>query len=103
MLKRLHENSGRKKVTIDFEGTLLEVPAGETVAAAVLAAGADYTRTSAISGVHRAPYCQMGICFECLMEIDGVPNRQACMIEVRDGMKVSRQYGARKVSNEESV
>lgn len=103
MLKRLHERSDQKKLTINFEGKPLEVVAGETVAAAILAAGTDYTRTSAISGVHRAPYCQMGICFECLMEIDGIPNRQACMIEVRDGMKVSRQYGARGINNEVSV
>ncbi|RKZ91272.1 MAG: (2Fe-2S)-binding protein [Gammaproteobacteria bacterium] len=100
MLKRLHEKSERQKVTIDFEGVQINVLAGETVAAAVLAAETDYTRTSAISGVHRAPYCQMGICFECLMEIDGVPNRQACMIEVREGMKVSRQYGAREMNDE---
>ncbi|RLB64805.1 MAG: (2Fe-2S)-binding protein [Deltaproteobacteria bacterium] len=100
MLKRLHEKSERQKVTIDFEGVQINVLVGETVAAAVLAAETDYTRTSAISGVHRAPYCQMGICFECLMEIDGVPNRQACMIEVREGMKVSRQYGAREMNDE---
>lgn len=103
MLKRLHDIRNKGKVTIDFEGTQLVVPVGETVSAAVLAAETDYTRTSAISGVHRAPYCQMGVCFECLMEIDGVPNRQACMIEVRDGMKVRRQYGARGVSDEVSV
>ena len=102
MLKRLHEQTDCSKVIIDFEGTRLEVPAGETVSAAILAAGTDYTRTSAISGTHRAPYCQMGICYECLMEIDGVPNRQACMVEVRDGMKVSRQYGARGVNDEVS-
>jgi len=96
----LHEKSERQKVTIDFEGVQINVLVGETVAAAVLAAETDYTRTSAISGVHRAPYCQMGICFECLMEIDGVPNRQACMIEVREGMKVSRQYGAREMNDE---
>lgn len=103
MLKRLHETNGRKKVIIDFEGNPLEVMEGETVSAAILAAGTDYTRTSAISDVHRAPYCQMGICFECLMEIDGIPNRQACMIEVREGMKVRRQYGARGVSDEVAV
>ncbi|PLX92191.1 MAG: sarcosine oxidase subunit alpha [Desulfuromonas sp.] len=103
MLKRLHDISDRRKVTIDFEGMQLEVPAGETVSAAVLAAETDYTRTSAISGVHRGPYCQMGVCFECLMEIDGVPNSQACMIEVRHGMTVRRQHGARGVSDEASV
>jgi predicted molibdopterin-dependent oxidoreductase YjgC len=100
MLKRLHETAERKVLTIEFEGEALEVRAGESVAAAILATGTDYTRTSALSGVHRAPFCQMGICFECLMEIDGVPNLQACMIEVRAGMKVRRQYGARGVTDE---
>jgi predicted molibdopterin-dependent oxidoreductase YjgC len=103
MLKRLHETANRKMLTIEFEGESLEVMAGETVVAAILATGTDYTRTSAISGVHRAPFCQMGICFECLMEIDGVPNLQACMIEVRPGMKVRRQLGARGVNDEISL
>lgn len=103
MLKRLHIDQQRKMITIEFEGNALEVCAGETVAAAILAAGAEYTRTTAISGAHRSPYCQMGICFECLMEIDGVPNRQACMVQVQEGMKVNRQYGARGLSDEEAV
>jgi len=74
MLKRLHIEQQQNMLTIEFEGKTLEVCAGETVAAAILADGAEYTRTTAISGAHRAPYCQMGICFECLMEIDGIPN-----------------------------
>ncbi|MDT8420316.1 MAG: (2Fe-2S)-binding protein [Desulfuromonadales bacterium] len=100
MLKRLHEDRPAATVTIEFEGEKLKVLAGETVVAAVMAAGAAFVRTSAVSGAHRAPYCQMGVCFECLMEIDGVPNRQACMIPVRDGMVVKRQYGAMELDYE---
>ncbi|MNG28551.1 hypothetical protein D3C84_1138290 [compost metagenome] len=37
----------------------------------------------------------MGVCFECLVEIDGVPNRQGCLIEVADGMRIRSQEGAR--------
>jgi hypothetical protein len=37
----------------------------------------------------------MGACFECLVEIDGVPNRQSCLIEARDGMRIHSQEGAR--------
>jgi NADH dehydrogenase/NADH:ubiquinone oxidoreductase subunit G len=33
----------------------------------------------------------MGVCFECLMVIDGVPSRQACMVPVREGMRIERQ------------
>jgi hypothetical protein len=79
-------------VTIDFEGTLLKVPDGMTVAAAVLGhTGKTHTRRAPVSGENRSPYCFMGVCHECLMEIDGVPNRQACLMEVREGMRVRRQ------------
>jgi len=40
----------------------------------------------------------MGVCFECLVEIDGRPNVQACMTPVRDGMAVRRQSGFRRLS-----
>lgn len=81
-------------VTIYFEGEPVRVDAGMTVAAAVLQTGADATRHTAVKLEPRAPYCHMGVCFECLMEIDGVPNQQACMIQVREGMTVRRQTGA---------
>lgn len=81
-------------VTIDFEGTLFSVPGNITVAAAVMGhAGKNYTRVSPVSGEKRAPFCFMGVCHECLMEIDGIPDQQACLIEVRDGMKINRQKG----------
>ncbi|MFL2542150.1 MAG: (2Fe-2S)-binding protein [Candidatus Latescibacterota bacterium] len=63
----------------------------------VLATAPGYTRTTAVSGAARAPYCLMGTCFECLMEIDGVENRQACMTIVVDGMTVNRQNGKREM------
>ena len=82
------------QVTIHFEGVPVRVDAGMTVAAAVLQAGAGATRLTAVKLEPRAPFCHMGVCFECLMEIDGVPNQQACMIQVREGMMVRRQNGA---------
>ena len=71
--------------------------AAVAVAAAVLASNPEFTRTTPISGEKRAPYCLMGTCFECLMEIDGEPNRQACMMVVTDGMVVKRQTGKREM------
>ena len=97
MFKRLPDDGRADPVTIEFEGRALEARAGDTVAAAVLAAAPGHTRTTPVSGAARLPYCMMGTCFECLMEIDGVPNRQACLIEVRPGMRVKRQHGMRTV------
>ena len=91
MLKRRHDNA---TITIEFEGELVQAAPGDSVAVAVLAAAGPATRITPVSGAPRGPYCMMGICFECLMEIDGWPNRQACMITVREGMSVRRQDGA---------
>lgn len=95
MFKRLPEG-GAGAVTFDYEGQSISACAGDTVAAAVLVAGSGHTRTTPVSGAPRLPYCMIGVCFDCLMEIDGVPNRQACLVEVREGMKVRRQIGARE-------
>ena len=91
--RRLDE-SGRSWVTIKIDGQSERALAGESVAAAVLAAGLRSCRTTPVSGTARAPYCMMGVCFDCLMEIDGESNRQSCQISVREGMEVCRQTGA---------
>lgn len=82
------------QVRIVFEGQALLAQAGDTVAAALLAGNHWRFRTTPVSGAIRGPFCMMGICFDCLVEIDGVANRQACMVEVRDGMRVKCQQGA---------
>ncbi|TKT69432.1 (2Fe-2S)-binding protein [Aquamicrobium sp. LC103] len=86
--------TSRQTVTIHFEGAPLVVPAGVSVAAALLLAGIDYTRLNPVSQDKRAPFCMMGVCFECLMLIDGQVSVQSCLVEVKDGMQVSRQDGA---------
>ncbi|MFQ9867491.1 MAG: 2Fe-2S iron-sulfur cluster-binding protein [Bilophila wadsworthia] len=78
-------------VHITFRRAADEVPAGISVAAAVLGhAHAGHTCNS-VDGSARAPYCLMGVCFECLMEIDGEPDVQSCLVTVREGMVVRRQ------------
>ena len=98
MLKRRH--NGTEIVPIFVDGIEVGAREGESVAAAVLAASDDATRTTPVSGTPRAPYCMMGVCFECLMEIDGIANRQACMVQVRPGMRIARQQGARTLRSD---
>lgn len=83
-------------IQVFVEGRSLMVPEGTSAAAAVLLAGLPAIRETAISGAQRLPWCMMGICFDCLAEIDGVPNRQACMVVVAPGMHIARQHGARE-------
>jgi predicted molibdopterin-dependent oxidoreductase YjgC len=99
MFRRLPEAAG-DTIAFRLNGTPMTARAGDTVAAALLAAGLAYCRTTPVSGAKRAPYCMMGVCFECFVTIDGVGNRQACLVPVRDGMRVETQEGARAIAAE---
>ena len=98
MFKRLNQMA-EPTVTITVEDRQIKVPATDSVAAAMLVAGFATTRTTPVSGAHRGPYCMMGTCFECLVEIDGVSNQQACRTQVREGMRVVVQEGPRDIQS----
>ncbi len=80
-------------VDVSFNGTSLRLPEGMNLAAALLAVGVEVFRRTPVSGAPRAPFCMMGACFECLIEIDGVV-RQACMLEVTEGLQINRPHEA---------
>ena len=96
MFRQQHKQS-TDLVTVYIDERACRVPRAFNAAAAALANWSGPTRTTPVSGAPRNPYCMMGICFDCLMEIDGVPNQQACMIPVADGMRIKRQIGARGI------
>ena len=62
--------------TVYVNGTAIAVPAGATAAVAIMLAG-EACRTS-VSGQQRAPFCGMGTCFECRVEIDGIAQVRSC-------------------------
>lgn len=97
MLKTRHDVTD--KVSVTFDGQQMDVPSGISVAAAVLSVRDGATRSTPVSGDGRAPYCMIGVCFECLMDIDGIPNRQACMVTVADGMVINPQEGASRLGD----
>jgi sarcosine oxidase subunit alpha len=98
MFKRLDEQPTDSGAIIQLkvDGQPIRARAGDTVAAAMLAAGIDRLRTTPVTESARAPYCLMGVCFDCLVTIDGVGSRQACLIPVREGMAVETQLGKRE-------
>jgi hypothetical protein len=95
--KRSEPAPAKAGVPVTVEGRDIRVPEGVSAAAAMLLAGLTSTRDTPVTGSPRAPYCLMGVCFDCLAEIDGVPNRQACMVTVQPGMAIRRQHGRRAV------
>ncbi len=80
-------------VSFFFNEKVIVANKNDTVAAALLAAGITTFSLGTNEKTHRAPVCMIGNCFECLVEIDGQSNQQACLIEVSENMNVKTQYG----------
>ncbi len=97
MFRPIEPSSEKRAVTLQVEGKRITAREGDTLAMALLNAGATAFRQTPVSGKPRAPLCLMGVCFDCLVEVDGQQNVQSCMVEVREGMHVLLQHGARHV------
>lgn len=82
-----------RTVRLHVDGRELDAPEGVTLAAVLLDAGVRRFRSS-MGGEPRAPLCGMGICFECLVTVDGVPRQRACLVSCADGMIVTTGEGA---------
>ena len=96
MFRRLPDLGG-ETLAFTVDGRPATGRTGDTVATALLGAGVLACRTTPVSGERRAPYCLMGVCFECLVVIDGVGNRQGCLVPLAAGMRVETQRGRRAV------
>jgi len=75
--------------SIVVNGVEHQVPAELSVAAALLYLGDLAIRRHPVSGEQRAPFCHMGVCFECLVSIDGQHNQRACLHQVMPRMSIN--------------
>lgn len=98
MFRKLHE-SDAGVLTIYIDGVPVSADAGESVAAVLLRQADPWSRSAPVSGNKRTPFCMMGVCFECLAEVDGAASVQTCMKPVCDGMQVVRQDGKRRIKS----
>ena len=80
-------------VTVTFAGRTLQARDGQSVAAALTAAGVRSWRTTRQGERPRGLFCGIGACFDCLLTIDGRPAQRACLVPVRDGMIVGETGG----------
>jgi D-hydroxyproline dehydrogenase subunit alpha len=84
---------GAPAFTFRFDEERIMAAPGQTVAAALWAAGIRSWRTTRGSGTPRGLFCGIGACFECLITIDGEPNQRACLVPARQDMVVTTQLG----------
>ncbi|MFN2353777.1 MAG: (2Fe-2S)-binding protein [Desulfopila sp.] len=99
MFKQQQEHKNREWVSVKLDGQTRKVPGGVSVAAALFSIGEVTSRISPSSHKPCSPHCLMGVCFECLMEINGV-QRQACVVEVEEGLEINRGLDEYQGENE---
>ena len=82
-----------KKVAFTFDGREIVGYTGETIAAALHAAGVKELAKSPVLHRPRGLFCAIGNCSSCLMVVNGNPNIRVCVVKVKQGMKVETQKG----------
>ncbi|GAA4873553.1 (2Fe-2S)-binding protein [Kitasatospora sp. NPDC048365] len=79
--------------TVLFDGRPVPALPGQTIAAALWAAGVLAWRTTRDGGRPRGAFCGIGQCFDCLATVNGRPNRRTCLEPAEDGDTVTTQEG----------
>ncbi len=80
-----------RQLQIEVDGEPVDAYEGETIAAALIASGRRTLRHTAKNDAPRGIFCGMGVCFDCMMVVNGVPNVRTCVTPVEAGMKVETQ------------
>ena len=96
MFRKLPEADG-PALTLTIDGQPVSAHPGESVAAVLLRQATPMARRTPVNESPRAPYCMMGVCFDCLAIVDGVASTQTCQVTVRAAMRVERQLGKRSI------
>ena len=77
-----------EKISFTFNGEVFTCESGQSVAAALIAADHRELRSTRFENQPRSIFCGIGICYDCVVVIDGVANQRSCLVEAKEGMKV---------------
>lgn len=77
-----------EKVSFSFNGQDLQCESGQTIAAALIAAQRRELRLTRFGNEPRSIFCGIGICYDCVVVVDGIANQRSCLVQVKSGMRV---------------
>lgn len=83
------DGRGEALFDITVDGRAVPAVPGQSIAAAMHAAGIRSWRTTRFGGRPRGLFCGIGVCFDCLVTVNGVPSLRACVVEARPGDEVT--------------
>ncbi|OIQ82253.1 hydrogen cyanide synthase subunit HcnA [mine drainage metagenome] len=81
-------------IQVILNGKIVEANEGQSVGAFLLEQGTRITRNTRFKQKPRGMFCGIGLCFDCLITINGIPNQRACVTSVEEGMAIDTQEGA---------
>jgi aerobic-type carbon monoxide dehydrogenase small subunit (CoxS/CutS family) len=81
----------KREVRFTFNGEPFKGVEGQSISAALMATGVREFRKTRFDGEPRLIFCGIGICFDCVVVVDGVANQRACLVEINDGAKIESQ------------
>jgi len=81
----------KREVRFTFNGQPFKGVEGQSISAALMATGVRELRKTRFDGEPRLIFCGIGICFDCVVTVDGVSNQRACLVEINDGAKIESQ------------
>jgi D-hydroxyproline dehydrogenase subunit gamma len=82
-----------RQISLQFDGRKIQAYEGETILGVMMAEGQRVLRYTPKEGRPRGMFCGIGVCYDCLVIVDGIPNTRACSTMVTDGMVVETQGG----------
>ncbi len=86
---RINSVERKKQVFISVNGKRIAAYEGETLISVLIASGIKKMRKSSVLNEPRGGLCGMGVCYDCLITLDGVPNVRACMSYIKSGMEIN--------------
>lgn len=92
-------NESEYTIRFTFDGQPLTARLGDTIASALYAAGIRSWRRLRL-GDERGLLCGIGVCFDCLLSVDGVANLRACQTLVTAGMRVETDLSSHALGGE---
>ncbi|WP_018157908.1 (2Fe-2S)-binding protein [Demetria terragena] len=79
------------RITLTLNGSELTGRAGQSIGSVLTEQGVRSWRTTRNGGRPRGLFCGIGVCFDCLITVDGRPNQRACLVTAEDGMVLSTE------------
>lgn len=86
-----------------FDGAPVAFTPGQSVGAALAASGVTSWRTTRVGGEPRGLFCGIGVCYDCLLTVDGLRSQRACVVPAREGQDVCSDDPVRPLPEPEAT